>query len=189
MSSEPSAAPSGLAPEPNHTVRFATLWVLVTLIALPLVIWVIGPLIATGKRQRPVERDGHRHHGAGRDGDAGAAARAAVPPLLDRLLPPAQGSALEGPAIRGDARVQTTWIVVTSLIVLGVAVFGTVRLEAGDGAGSGSGPSPLTVPKGPKLPVQVIAQQWLFTYRYPTYGGVETTATGPAGRTRRSNST
>ncbi len=31
------------------------------------------------------------------------------------------------------------------------------------------------MPKGPKLPVQVIAQQWLFTYRYPTYGGVETT--------------
>jgi cytochrome c oxidase subunit 2 len=30
-------------------------------------------------------------------------------------------------------------------------------------------------PSGPKLPVQVIAQQWLFTYRYPTYGGVETT--------------
>ena len=24
------------------------------------------------------------------------------------------------------------------------------------------------------LPVQVIAQQWAFTYRYPTYGGVET---------------
>ncbi len=82
---------------------------------------------------------------------------------------------LEGPAVRGHARVQTTWIVVTSLMVLAVAVFGTVRLEADYGAGSGSGPSPLTVPKGPKLPVQVIAQQWLFTYRYPTYGGVETT--------------
>jgi cytochrome c oxidase subunit 2 len=24
------------------------------------------------------------------------------------------------------------------------------------------------------MPVQVIAQQWAFTYRYPTYGGVET---------------
>jgi cytochrome c oxidase subunit 2 len=49
-----------------------------------------------------------------------------------------------------------------------------VRLEAGYGAGAGSGPSPLTVPSGPKLPVQVIAQQWKFTFRYPTYGGVET---------------
>ena len=86
-----------------------------------------------------------------------------------------RGAALEGPAVRGDARLQTTWIVVTSLIVLSVAVFGTVRLESDYGAGSGNGPSPLTVPNGPKLPVQVIAQQWLFTYRYPTYGGVETT--------------
>ena len=85
-----------------------------------------------------------------------------------------KGGALEGPAVRGDARLQTTWIVVTSVLVLALAVYGTVRLEAGDGAGSGSGPNPLTVPKGPKLPVQVIAQQWMFTYRYPTYGGVET---------------
>jgi cytochrome c oxidase subunit 2 len=58
--------------------------------------------------------------------------------------------------------------------VLSLAAYGTVRLEAGYGAGSGSGPKPLTVPTGPKLPVQVIAQQWMFTYRYPTYGGVET---------------
>jgi cytochrome c oxidase subunit 2 len=28
-------------------------------------------------------------------------------------------------------------------------------------------------PSGLVLPVQVIAQQWEFTYRYPTYGGVE----------------
>ncbi len=70
------------------------------------------------------------------------------------------GAALEGPAVRGDARVQTTWIIVTSLIVLGLAVYGTYELEAHYGHGSGSGPSPLTVPSGPKLPVQVIAQQW-----------------------------
>src|SRR5207302_2845570 len=71
-------------------------------------------------------------------------------------------------------RVQTTWLVVSSLLVLVLATYGTVRLFADYGAGSGSGPSPLTVPKGAKLPVQVIAQEWTFTYRYPTYGGVET---------------
>jgi cytochrome c oxidase subunit 2 len=59
-------------------------------------------------------------------------------------------------------------------MVLSLAVYGTVRLLADSGEGSGSGPTPLTVPKGPKLPVQVIAQQWAFTYRWPTYGGVET---------------
>jgi len=30
------------------------------------------------------------------------------------------------------------------------------------------------VPSGSKLQVQVIAQQWQFTYRYPSYGGMET---------------
>jgi cytochrome c oxidase subunit II len=84
-----------------------------------------------------------------------------------------RGAVLEGPAIRGDARVQTTWIIITTVLVLSLAVYGTARLLADNGAGSGSGPTPLTVPKGPKLPVQVIAQQWAFTYRYPTYGGVE----------------
>jgi cytochrome c oxidase subunit II len=175
MSSESSAAPGGVAPEPNHTVRFATLWVVVTLIALPLVIWVIGPLIGPGNASDQSSAVGT---------DFTVLAVTATPVLTLVLLylgyailffRQPKGSALEGPAIRGNARVQTTWIIVTSLMVLGVAIYGTVRLEAGDGAGSGSGPSPLTVPKGPKLPVQVIAQQWLFTYRYPTYGGVETT--------------
>jgi cytochrome c oxidase subunit II len=175
MSSESSAAPAGVAPEPNHTVRFATLWVVVTLIALPLVIWVIGPLIGPGNASDQSSAVGT---------DFTVLAVTATPVLTLVLLylgyailffRQPKGGALEGPAIRGNARVQSTWIIVTSLMVLGVAIYGTVRLEAGDGAGSGSGPSPLTVPKGPKLPVQVIAQQWLFTYRYPTYGGVETT--------------
>ena len=85
-----------------------------------------------------------------------------------------KGGALEGPAIRGNARIQTTWIVVTTLLVLALAAYGTVRLFE-DGAGSGAGPNPVAVPSGAKLPVQVIAQEWAFTYRYPTYGGVETT--------------
>jgi cytochrome c oxidase subunit 2 len=86
-----------------------------------------------------------------------------------------RGASLEGTALRGHASLQTTWIVLTSALVLSLAVYGTVRLENSYGAGSGLGPSPLTKPRGAKLPVQVIAQQWAFTYRYPTYGGVETT--------------
>jgi cytochrome c oxidase subunit 2 len=170
--SQPASEPIN---EPNHTVRFATLWVVVTLIALPLVIWVIGPLIGPGSAS-----DQSRAVGT----DFTVLAVTATPVLTLVLLylgyailffRQPKGSALEGPAIRGNARVQSTWIIVTSLMVLGLAIYGTVRLESGNGAGSGSGPSPLTVPRGPKLPVQVIAQQWLFTYRYPTYGGVETT--------------
>jgi cytochrome c oxidase subunit 2 len=84
------------------------------------------------------------------------------------------GAALEGPALRGHVGLQTFWIVASCVLILTLAIYATFRLEQGYGAGSGSGPKPVTVPGGEKLPVQVIAQQWDFTYRYPTYGGVET---------------
>jgi cytochrome c oxidase subunit II len=175
MSSSQSTPSRETPDEPNHTLRFTVIWVIATLIAMPLVIFVIGPLLGPGNGSEQAS-------GQGSDYTVLAATATPVLTLVVLYLLYAvvffrqpQGAALEGPPLRGHARVQTTWIIVTSLIVLGVAVFGTVRLEAGYGAGSGSGPSPLTVPKGPKLPVQVIAQQWLFTYRYPTYGGVETT--------------
>jgi cytochrome c oxidase subunit 2 len=60
--------------------------------------------------------------------------------------------------------------------VLFLAGYGTIRLLA-DGSGGGQGPNPIAVPSTPpggKLQVQVIAQQWKFTYRFPGYGGVET---------------
>jgi len=159
--------------EPDHARRFTAIWLVSTVIAMPLVIILVGPLLApTGSDQSSAQRV-----------DMTVLAAVATPIVLLVVLyllysvayfrQPA-GGVLEGPAVRGDARVQTTWIVVTAALVLGIAVFGTVRLEAGNGAGAGSGPSPLTVPSGPKLPVQVIAQQWAFTYRYPTYGGIET---------------
>jgi cytochrome c oxidase subunit 2 len=58
------------------------------------------------------------------------------------------------------------------VLVLALAAFATERLEQ-EGAGSGGGPSPVAAPGGKKLQVQVIAQQWEFTYRFPEYGGVE----------------
>jgi cytochrome c oxidase subunit 2 len=160
--------------EPNHARRFTAIWLVATLIAMPLVIFLIGPLLGPGNGSEQA---------SGQGTDMTVLAGIATPVLLLVAIyllysvvcfrQPKDG-VLEGPAVRGDARIQTTWIVVTSLLVLSVAVFGTVRLEADYGTGSGSGPNPLTVPSGPKLPVQVIAQQWMFTYRYPTYGGVET---------------
>ena len=87
----------------------------------------------------------------------------------------------DGPPIRGHRRIQTTWIVVTTLTVLGLAAFGTYELL--DGAGGGQGADPAFVPSKPvsatgathaPLQVQVIAQQWQFTYRYPDNGGFET---------------
>jgi cytochrome c oxidase subunit 2 len=160
--------------EPNHARRFALIWGLATIVATPLVILLLGPNLPPGKASQQA---------AGQVTDNTVLLGMATPVLLLVVLyliyssiyfrQPKGGPVLEGPAIRGDARVQTTWLIVTTVLVLSLAAYGTVRLLSDNGAGSGSGPTPLTVPKGPKLPVQVIAQQWAFTYRYPTYGGVE----------------
>jgi cytochrome c oxidase subunit 2 len=159
--------------EPNHARRFALIWGIATIVATPLVIVVVGPILPPGKA---TEQAG------GQVTDNTVLLGMATPVLLLIVLyliyssiyfRQAKGAVLEGPAIRGDARVQTAWLIVTTALVLSLAAYGTLRLLSDDGAGSGSGPTPLTVPKGPKLPVQVIGQQWAFTYRYPTYGGVE----------------
>jgi len=159
--------------EPNHARRLGAIWLTATLIATPLVVFVLGPVLPPGHASE--QASGHVT-------DNTVLFAAMTPVLLLVVIyllyavvcfRQAPGGVLEGPAIRGDARIQTAWIVVTSAMVLSLAAYGTVRLFA-DGAGSGGGPSPVVVPSGPKLKVQVIAQQWAFTYRYPSYGGVET---------------
>src|SRR4030088_2341537 len=160
--------------DPNHARRFALIWGIATIVAPPLVILLVGPILPPGKATEQAN---------GQVTDNTVLLGMATPVLLLVVLyliystiyfRQPKGAVLEGPAIRGDARVQTTWLIVTTALVLSLAAYGTLRLLSDDGAGSGSGPTPLTVPKGPKLPVQVIGQQWAFTYRYPTYGGVET---------------
>jgi cytochrome c oxidase subunit 2 len=85
---------------------------------------------------------------------------------------PEEGPA-EGPRVHGHAGAQTAWIVASTVIVIGLFVFGTWRLLQAGAAGGGQGPSPLSplraVDGRSVLPVQVIGQQWQFTYRYPTY--------------------
>jgi cytochrome c oxidase subunit 2 len=79
---------------------------------------------------------------------------------------------VDGPPLRNDSRIQVLWIIGTGVIVLFLAGFGTYELLQ-NGAGGGQGPDPIAVPAGSKLQVQVIAQQWQFTYRYPSLGGLE----------------
>jgi len=80
-----------------------------------------------------------------------------------------------GPQARTHMGVQVGWIITTTVIVLGLFLFGTVRLITGQGSGGGEGPNPIWTPTSKDiLPVQVIGQQWKFTYRYPTFGGFET---------------
>ena len=93
----------------------------------------------------------------------------------------------DGPRVHGHGGVALTWILASVAIAVGAGSFDVVRIVKPGAAGSGQGPSPLS-PLRPAsgqsaLPVQVIGQQWQFSYRYPTYGGLETPhLVLPAGR-------
>jgi cytochrome c oxidase subunit 2 len=159
----------------SHAGRIGALTLIGTAIVLPLVIFVLGPNMPPGKRT------------------TGAASQVTDNTVLLVVMTPftvfilvylgyaiarfraAPGEELrDGPPIRGHMPSQIAWLVVTSAAVLFLAIFGTAELFASNGSGGGSGPKPIAKPSGPVLPIQVIGQQWEFTFRYPTYGGVET---------------
>jgi cytochrome c oxidase subunit 2 len=80
-----------------------------------------------------------------------------------------------GPYSRGHLGIQLGWILTTTVVVVFLAGFGTYELVQPGGAGGGEGSSPIWTPTSKTiLPIQVIGQQWKFTYRYPTFGGFET---------------
>jgi cytochrome c oxidase subunit 2 len=88
----------------------------------------------------------------------------------------------DGPAIKGHLGFQATWMVVTGVTVLSMFVFGTYELVKDSGSGTGSGQAPIWTPAGYSvdpaqnklLVVQAIGQQWRWTFRYPQFGGIET---------------
>ena len=162
----------------RHFRNIVVLWLIANAIMLPLVIWVFGPGLPPGNAT--VES-------AGQVTDNIVLLAMATPVALGVLVyfgyaiivfrerdPEA---VLDGPPVRGNASVQFWWLITTTVLVLILAGYGSVRLLA-DGSGGGQGPNPIAAPTEPKgdppLQVQVIGQQWQFTYRYPSYGGVET---------------
>ena len=94
---------------------------------------------------------------------------------------------VDGPPMLGNTPVQIAWIAISAVLVLFLAVFGIVTLASSNvaqavgtpgrsiGQSGGQTGSGTTGGTGPELQVQVVAQQWYFTYRYADYGGVETT--------------
>jgi cytochrome c oxidase subunit II len=173
-----AAPPTPAAPEPakkpNHARRVIVAWIVLSLIATPLVAIFLGPAIPPG------------------NGSVQASGQTVDNTVMVTLLTPiiclllvffvyalsqfrkARGAELvDGPPLRNQNTVQFAWVGVSAVLVLFLAGFGTYELLQ-NGAGGGQGPDPIAVPSGPKLQVQVIAQQWEFTYRYPAYGGLET---------------
>jgi cytochrome c oxidase subunit II len=90
-----------------------------------------------------------------------------------------RGKELEdGPRIYGNRNAQIAFVTHSVVIVAVLFAYGTWRLLEPGASGGGQGPTPLSPASAaegkPTLPVQVIGQQWHFTYRYPTYGGLQT---------------
>jgi cytochrome c oxidase subunit II len=158
----------------RHGRRVVILWVVLSLIAWPIAAFVIGPLIPPGNGSVQAQ---------GQTFDNQVLIAVCAPILVfvvvvlayELIVFHQRGSAVAGAPVRGDSGLQLLWIVITSATVLGLAAFGTYELVK-DGAGGGQGPSATFLPSnhGQAMDVQVIGQQWEFTYRYPTYGGIET---------------
>jgi cytochrome c oxidase subunit 2 len=170
--------PAPGAAEPNHGLRIFLIWLPVAVIA-DVLLWVVyGPHMPPGRMSNSA---------ASQQFDIKVMSVIGAPIMAFVLV--FAGYALivwrrrdddqeDGPPIHGNARIQTSWITITSVVVLFLAGFGTYELVAPGfaGAGAGEGPSPIWKPSGDApLQVQVIAQQWRFTYRYPQFGGFETT--------------
>ncbi len=165
------------AGEPNHGLRIFIIWLPIAVIADWLLYFVYGPHMPPGRMSTSA---------ASQQFDIKVMSVMAAPVMAFVLVYAAyalivwhhrEGDDADGPPIYGHARIQATWITVSSVIVLCLAGFGTYELASPGfaGAGAGEGPAPIWKPtNGAPLQVQVIAQQWRFTYRYPQFGGFET---------------
>ncbi|HUD78519.1 MAG TPA: cytochrome c oxidase subunit II [Streptosporangiaceae bacterium] len=170
-------APVQGAAGPNHGLRIFIIWLPLAVAADIVLYFVYGPHMPPGRMSTSA---------ASQQFDIKVMSVLAAPVMIFVLVFMAysvivwrhrEGDDEDGPPIYGHARIQATWITVTAVIVLFLAGFGTYELAwpGFAGAGAGQGPSPIWKPNGTPLQVQVIAQQWRFTYRYPQFGGFETT--------------
>jgi len=166
--------------ETHHFRNVVLLWLLATVIVTPIVVFVIGPGLPPGNGS--VEASGQVTDNTVLLATATPVALAVLVYMAYALVAFRERTpevVVDGPGIRGNASVQFWWLVVTTVLVLFLAGYGTVRLLA-DGSGGGQGPNPIAIPSAPgggkPLVVQVIAQQWQFNYRFPGYSGVETRA-------------
>jgi cytochrome c oxidase subunit 2 len=164
-------------------------WVVLSIIGCLLVALVWGPHMPPGRASGTA---------ASQSTDITVLATIATPVIIGVLLyfgwalafwRQKPGDETDAAPLHGNVKVQATWIVATSAIVLSLAVYGTIELIAPAGAGAGQGPQPIFkngIPPATSatswspnsnnvLQVQVIGQQWAWTFRYPQFGGFETT--------------
>ena len=180
----PAAASGGR--EPRHGLRLLLMWIPLSVAAI-LIIWFVWyPHLPPGRMS---------NEAAGQQFDIAVLAVTAAPVVIGVLLymvyavvvwRARPGDDSDGPPIHGHTGIQAWWIIITSVVVLWAFAFGTYQLVQPGGAGGGQGPSPIWPLHGTQttawspgsndmLQVQVIGQQWQFTYRFPQFGGMEST--------------
>jgi cytochrome c oxidase subunit II len=164
----------------SHLTRVIVIWFVVSLVADLLIVFAIGSSMPPGR------------------GSAQGSDQTTANLILTCLMIPIgvavlayfgyalwtfrdRGDGDYGAPIWGDRRTEVSWVGVTTAIVIALAIYGTYALyttsataSGTGGAGGGQGPTPVNTPSGTPLQVQVIGQQWQFTYRYPQFGGFET---------------
>jgi cytochrome c oxidase subunit II len=173
---ETGTAAQGPVTERRDGRNLLIVWLILCVISEPLVIAVAGPHLPPGAMSA---------NARSQQVDNIVLTALALPVVIGVLVYFAYalifwrakaGDTSDGPAIHGNTKVQVGWIAVTSTIVLSLAVYGTVELISPAGAGAGEGPQPIWKLGGSDvLQVQIIGQQWRWTYRYPQFGGMETT--------------
>jgi cytochrome c oxidase subunit II len=187
MSPEKEAARQAAeASSPNgfHLRRVLVVWLVLSLILTPIVYFVWGPNMPPGDLA---------NNAADQQLDNAVLATVATPVVLFVWVfiaysliffrRKSESDDEDGPPIKGHVGLQAGWVGLTTVIVLALFVFGTYKLVVPDGSGTGSGSSPIWTPVGYSaqakenklFQVQVIGQQWRWTFRYPQYSGVETT--------------
>jgi cytochrome c oxidase subunit 2 len=175
-SQAPAAPGAPEKAEPNHGMRIFLIWIVLALVA-DLLIWFLWyPHLPPGRQTESAE---HQQFDIAVLGLAAAPVMLFVWTYFGYTLVNwrhRDGDDDDGPPLFGHTGIQASWIAGTAVIVLAAFVFGTVELIVPNGAGAGEGPNPVWKPSGSNvLQVQVIGQQWQFTYRYPQFGGMEST--------------
>ena len=187
--SNPGAHAAGSRGERRDGLWLLVIWIVLSVIGCLLVGLVWGPHLPPGAMS---EQAAHQQF------DVTVLGVIATPVVIGVLLyfgwaiafwRQKPGDETDAAPIHGNTKIAATWITVTSAIVLSMAVFGTIELIAPAGAGAGQGPQPIFnrgIPPAADdtswspgsnnlLQIQVIGQQWAWTYRYPQFGGFETT--------------